>query len=1074
LALRLRSAREAIEQAKGLAYVKKIGRGSDRVAKSADDMVLDSFEVVETIYSPALRAERTVRAGFAVENLVHYSESLAEVTDAINAARAANYGYLPGDDFINAVVQEHKVPLINGARAEREKTQNIITQLRTEKPTTSEAIDKIFGEKDVVKKFFKDHSFNDFDKKEKFVPVERFLELHLGTFLDDGILPAKLKLYSERIDLLDNPAWGREIADAIYPIHETATTAQLNRRISDSPAMVQHQKDYAAVLKGQAETAKSKQVEAARARELEGASKELRNEFYDYIRGRKKQAANFRKRIKEQVFPKVKQAESDLEVFRVEHEKASAAWIKDVINTGETKTVYKAKKVNIREWLRLKSLEHFPKSVGFFEEFAESNKGVFNFVAEIEQQTKTGVMSQWDYRIGLSILERTYASKYGTGIFESKTFDTIFEQFLNSPVTPTVTYEQFLDIATHSLGVQFFDDIDNMVMPTLIDLEARVATQQDYVLRLSAQAVKAEQDVMTVTPNKFFNQKETGELGDMLPSQLKQAELEESDFYPFAKAEEKRANTLFALRNINGEMVDWTLGNRTQLLKNGQPFTVSEQQWSNLINTKDLSYVPGDDIDYVLSWLREPNVQQIVAGADKTNIPDEEMLQLFVNYIRSTQPMAVADDVRAQSRFNFITKAWEKSEAKKTLDEVSRLKKMTADALAKKQNSNPVRVIDSELTDLNAVGARRTTEGVAAQERNNAYGLQMDEDIDELMRLRTQLSEQLKNELDPYTPDTRPMRSDESFRARQAKKEAGIESVKIDPDLRDDVNIRKKTKSSAPEEVFEKAEGPDSIKQDREYVRLLKMGVPREVLDGSLDGLNQWIRDNASSALGLIEKINIKAADMDVYLAGSLVDKTPKQLVQEIQILQTLREKGLDTPATKGKTGRMIRERNRQLELKFTPEDRAAAEAAVEADRAVRPSIDNLLSKIDGVDKAGEPIYNPEQVAMRQQVDRMVNPEPDPEFIGGSRVGEYGEPSYGSVEQGDFVEAGNAPGFVEASSANPAFKNIIEPDVDADLVDELGENYIPLEPGEQFPTSTGGTYNDNCRLLNNDTNTIQI
>ena len=1057
LALRLRSAREAIEQAKGLAYVKKIGRGSDRIAKSADDMVLDSFEVVETIYSPALRAERTVRAGFAVENLVHYSESLAEVTDAINAARAANYGYLPGDDFINAVVQEHKVPLINGARAEREKTQNIITQLRTEKPTTSEAIDKIFGEKDVVKKFFKDHSFNDFDKKEKFVPVERFLELHLGTFLDDGILPAKLKLYSERIDLLDNPAWGREIADAIYPIHETATTAQLNSKISDAPAMVQHQKDYANVLRGKAETAKSKQVEASRTRELEGVSKELRKEFYDYLRGRKTQAANFRKRIREQVFPKVKQAESDLEVFRVEHEKASTAWIKDVINTGETKTVYKAKKVNIREWLRLKSLEHFPKSVGFFEEFAESNKGVFNFIGEIEQQAKTGVMSQWDYRIGLSILERTYAKKSGTGIFESKTFDTIFEQFLNSPVTPTVTYEQFLDIATHSLGVQFFDDIDNMVMPTLIDLEARVATQQDYVLRLSAQAVKAEQDVMTTTPNRFFNQKETGELGDMLASQLKQAELEESDFYPFAKAEEKRANTLFALRNINGEMVDWTLGKRTQLLKNGEPLVVSEQQWSNLINTKDLSYVPGDDIDYILSWLRQPDVQQIIAGAGKTNIPDEEMLQLFVNHIRSTQPMAVADDVRVQARFDFITRAWEKSQAKKTLDEISRLKKMTADGLAKRQNSNPVRVIDGELTDLNAVSARRTTEGVAAQERNNAYGLQMDEDIDELMRLRTQFSEQLKNELDPYTPDTRPMRGDESFRARQAKKEAGIESVKIDPDLRDDVNIRKKTKSADPEEVFEKAEGPDLIKQEREYVRLLKMGVPREVLDGSLDGLNQWIRDNASSALGLIEKINIKAADMDVYLAGSLVDKTPKQLVQEIQILQTLREKGLDTPATKGKTGRMIRERQRQLELKFTPEERAAAEAAVEADRAVRPSIDNLLSKIDDVNKAGEPIYNPEQLAMRQQVDRMVNPEPDPEFIGGSRVGEYGEPSYGSVEQGDFVEAGNAPGFVEASSANPAFKNIIEPDVDADLVDELGENYIPLEPGEQFPTSTGGT-----------------
>ena len=222
-----------------------------------------------------------------------------------------------------------------------------------------------------------------------------------------------------------------------------------------------------------------------------------------------------------------------------------------------------------------------------------------------------------------------------------------------------------------------------------------------------------------------------------------------------------------------------TLGKRTQLLKNGEPLVVSEQQWSNLINTKDLSYVPGDDIDYILSWLRQPDVQQIIAGAGKTNIPDEEMLQLFVNHIRSTQPMAVADDVRVQARFDFITRAWEKSQAKKTLDEISRLKKMTADGLAKRQNSNPVRVIDGELTDLNAVSARRTTEGVAAQERNNAYGLQMDEDIDELMRLRTQFSEQLKNELDPYTPDTRPMRGDESFRARQAKKEAGIESVKI-------------------------------------------------------------------------------------------------------------------------------------------------------------------------------------------------------------------------------------------------------------------------------------------------------
>ena len=1060
LSRQLRNVRQKIKEAQGIGYVENTGLGQkigkkDRVAYDVDDLIADSYEEVTQIYTPTLRTERTIKAGFAVEDFVIHSESLAEISEAIAAAKKLNHGYLPGDEFIATVVAEHKNRLWGRIDRLQDATQQILVALRQLRLTTvtSKAIDDIFGETDVVKNFFKDYPFEKIDfngNLKKFDgTVEKFMQLHLGSALDDGILPTKLKAYAARLESLESPTFGlRAVTEDLYPVHKIKTTAELNTTISDSPAMVQHQDDYKVALAGKAATAKAAKVQATRAKELEGTSRELRKEFYDYLRGRKLQAANYRKRIREQILPKAKQAESELEAFRAQHLKSSSAWIDDVINPSQTKNVYKARKVTFREFLRLKSLEHFPNSVGFFEEFAESNRGVFNFVADIEEQAKTGVMSQWDYRIGLSILERTYVSKYGTGVFESKTFDNIFQQFFNSPTAPTVTYEQFLDIARHSLGVKFYDDIDDMILPTLFDLEARVVAQQEYALRLSAQAVRAEQNVINLTPNQFFQKQETGELGDLLPSQIKQIELEEDDFYPFAKAVEKRANALFALKNINGEMVDWTLGQQTQLTKGGQPFLVSEQQWSKLINTKDLSYVPNDEIDYILSWLRQPNVQQIVAG--RTDIADEEMLQLFVNYIRSTQPMAAADDVRAQSRNSFIIKAWEKSQAKKTLDEISRLKKMTVDGLAKRQNSNPVRVIDGELTDLNATSVRRTTEGVAAQERNDAYGIQIDGDVDELMRLRTQLSEQLENELDPYTPDTRPMRNDESFRARQAKREAGIESAEVDPKKRDVVDVRKETEFTDAAKVFEEAEGPDLIKQDREYVKLLRMGVPREVLDGSLDGLNQWIRDNASATLGLIEKINIKAADMDVYLTGSLVDKTPKQLIQEIQILTALREKGLETPATKGKTGRMIRERNRQLELKFTPEDRAAAEAAVEADRAVRPSIDNLLSKIDGLDEYGKPIYNPEQLAMRKQVNAIDKPVLDPdefEQIGANSVGEFGDADYGLA--GRNIE--------EAMTGNPAYKNIIEPDADADLVDELGESYVPFEPGEQFPDSTART-----------------
>ena len=121
----------------------------------------------------------------------------------------------------------------------------------------------------------------------------------------------------------------------------------------------------------------------------------------------------------------------------------------------------------------------------------------------------------------------------------------------------------------------------------------------------------------TATPNNVFaklrNQplqpKTISEPTTNFGFRAKQIAMEESDFYPFAKSQEKRANTLLALKDLDADKIDWTLGGRTQLLVQGQPLNIAPEKWSLIVNTKNLSGLSGDEIDYVLSWLRQEDVK---------------------------------------------------------------------------------------------------------------------------------------------------------------------------------------------------------------------------------------------------------------------------------------------------------------------------------------------------------------------------------------------------------------------------------------------------------------------------------
>lgn len=1005
---RIRIANEKFEAAQEIAVLKSKSKyAKNSIITSIKNFTLNPFQRVESIVSPQQRVVRTVEAGFESENLVHYAASLAEIKKIIAEAKRLGYGFIPGEAYVDEVLKRNIAPYLRNAQAslgrvERLRSGLVALRNNTDIKNTLLQIDELFGEQNVVAKFLKNNIELDptipvlkkvKEANEKIIrtlkdpadtkitakDIETYLTYQLGNVLDDGILTRQTKLYTDRIKALETTGFGREVNDELFPIHNRKTLNQLNNELNEKPAIVRHTEEVKKEPKPS--------VTQQRAKELKDLPTVLQQEFKGYIKQQKQKAANFRKRIREQVVPKARKAEQELDEFLAMHEKASLDFVKEIIDRSTR--IKDVKNFSVEAYLRQQVGKYFPNAAGFFDSFVLANKGTFDFLEDIATNSKRGVMSDFDFRIGLAVLQKNYAAR--TGVFKTKSFDKIFDEFSKGPKDISVTYENFVDITTHTLGVKFFDDVDNAVMPTVIDLETRVATQQDYILRLTRRAVSAEREVLEATPNNVFRRNRnrlaplasdditeatvrqvspiTGEIRDFPVAQAKQAELEESEYYPFAKSVEKRANTLLALRGFDGDKVDWTLGGRTELLYNGQPIAMTTTRWNTLMQPQKLDVLPGDEIDFILSWLKQDDVKQIVLGEDfaKTagNISDEELLQSFAGYVYKNQPTAIVSD--SSARYNTVQGLWDKSDAGKFLSEINRLKKLTADNLAAKQALDPVRAVDSVMTESNAIATRRATESIRAEEWVNNYGVDANPEVAELVRLQKELIEKLDYEFEPFTAQNRPSK----FNPKISKDV----SVKPVTDIRQDTGAG-----------YDRVVGgtmlraPESSQVDLEYVALLKMGIPRDILDGPLDGLNNWMRQNAKESSGLVPKIEIQKDYVDNILNVSdeeLVQRSTAQIVQELDIIRTLQENNITTKFTNGKLNRL---------------------------RRVRQTILNTRDPEDVVAKPINPIGDP-------RVERMVNPPPDPEYIGQESM----------LDKADFFYSEGTGGSVqEAMSGNPA------------------------------------------------------
>lgn len=990
---RWNAAKEAVDKASqvGVVSSKKVFPGQAQLesgpVKSFN--ALNDFQVIDQVFTPDQRVARAVEAGFEVENLVHFNESLIELKDYADEIKAANIGLSVTDEQIVEVVTRHARPLWRNATSALNKVESQRLGLQTLRQNGAIDVDEavkqinnIMGEIDVVGKFLRSNYKLDAFVDPKNVnkrnivslkdpssskittrDIETYFKIQLGDAINTGVLDIKAQKYKTRIEFLeDSSKLGQDVKEVLFPVNKTKTFKQLSAEVESQPAVIKHNKEY---KQGPVSV-----VQKQRKTELEGLPNTMVREFVGYLKNQKSRAEKFRERIKNSIAPKAAAAQKDLDEFDLIHQEAIIGWTDDVLQALNPRISPRQRVVPgyfidgplIEGYLRAKVRQHFPAQIGFYEEFVQENKTAFDFLASLAVADKTGPMTDFDFRIGVAMLQKEYIKQKGTGVFRQNAFTQIIEQFdsagrpgiFSKPID--VTYEQFFDVVTHTLGVKFIDDVNLAVAPTRFDLMEKVARQNEYASRLLSKAIVAEQEYLTATPNNVFaklrNQplqpKTIAEPTTNFGFRAKQIAMEESDFYPFAKSQEKRANTLLALKDLDADKIDWTLGGRTQLVMKGQPFSISPEKWALIVNTKNLSGLPGDEIDYILSWLREDNVKQIVLGKDFAklgpNISDEEMLSRFVNHVYETQPQAVASDIAKNSRAQSINSVWNKADASKYLVEIDRLKQINRANAAAQQAQDPVRAIDSIVSESQYLSKRRVEESVNIRQWADGYGTDTDDVLKELVETKKQMEEQFLSEFEPYTEATRPQ--------------------------------RKLTGTGKP---------------DEEYVRLRLQDVPESVLNGPLNELNDYMFNLTGQAYGLIERFNLRVDALDGLFRATpdeVAQLSEQRLLKEIEVLQTLKRNKIDTKATKGKIDDLIRQRRRILDTRDPQAAKDAAEAIAKDRAEMGPDWrNNLLSK-------------PEQAAMRQQIDQIVNPVSDPEFIGAERIGEIGERFYQRAAEG--------------------------------------------------------------------------
>lgn len=872
----------------------KIAKANEAYEKAEEGVVLISDEV---------RQLRTIEASHAVQDALIHQSVYAEINLEIAA------GITLSDNQIADIFKKHTEYFVRKNEVDKFELR-ILNKLYSFKEYD------IYDEKELLQALNSMSLPKTIDGQDIVTPeyIYDITYRHLDKTVSDSSIDNK-KLTQNLLNLNDKRTRDLEHIVAFRePEKKSSWLAEADKTeetLAQNPAIVQHARN---IKTGPIKSVLEKRVKFFQKYKTENGSV-LESSFNNYLKEIKVKAQEYRNRISSQgpIRAKLLEREEAFNTFLANHNNGIQNFQNSVVSFNSRKSL---------ETAFYKSFPQYKENgVGerFLQAFFNENENYLTFLNQIPFNNPDAIMTYADIEIAIHVLEKN--SKFSTK--QTQKFRELLSG-VQGLSENKVKYMNFKSMMDETLKVKMLTHIDKASEASKLSLLEQVNQQRQYILRIQSQAIKLEQEYLTLTPENFFRQPKGSlvvdkatNLGEapqrtLVPNiedvvdpktkphwtEAKITSMEEDEFYPQAKAVEKRANLLLHLSNINGESVDWSLANTAPpLLHRGRPMSVSEGKWSSLINTQDLTYMPDDEINSVLMWLREPATMAAIAPEELAKnagyISDEKRINLFVDYIYKNQTHAIASETRVASRKNFVTTAWNKSDSNKFLSKINENKKLLELYNLRQNQANPVSVIHSALSESEFTSNMRKAELVQANDWDSSFGTNLDNEMIALIAKRNETVKLLSStdQFEPFTELSRPRLNEDKPILGGSRKGGKINRVK----------------GMQIEETSFTPNNSDYLY----YLRTVK--VPKEILDGPLENLNNYISTlDTNSVPGL----NKMAASIDDVLKTPLESKSVEQIKKEIEILGIIKKEKIDTPYTnENKISKLIKERTSILSV---------------------------------------------------------------------------------------------------------------------------------------------------------------
>jgi len=964
--------------------LKDVFNGVDKQLFASDET---KFNIIKSLYEKTKRlknirrvnlkkanlskadvASNNLRYGFALQDMQIYGNIIRGIDERVKQYVQFKFGpSLLGQKEIEDITSEVTLLYVSQTQRELERVVRIQNSIQRAVTNQGELKDGIAAIKGLIPDL--DLPLNTEED------IAQFVQVYLGDAVNDGLLEAQRKLLRQRVlDLESNPFSDSVIQTVLG--REPKTALEISNEIIKIKKTVN--------VKATKVT-----TESQRAVQLKKYPQNEQKLFNEHLKRLETKRKDIEKRLQKILLrqTQVKKIQTTEENVRT----SVFVKIQEYINKADLAQLFRPQPITATDAtlstrFRDFFLESMPKVLGknksysnldnITEKFVNENNSAFDLLDILLTKNPNAIIDTADFEIVLDIAfsNSARARKFiaqAQKISERTdiaNYDDLKNFLFQEAGASQRTNKQVADGLFASLMNDFTNDAAQISKSTVDELRRDVLIANRAMLLAEQEIEQLKNQSDKLLPDEYFKKfqnstlpqqaklaldeptevplrnrinPETGEItGTQNLAANKQMLLEESDFYPQAKAILNRVQNLQQLATIDGDFVDWTFKGRIEFLYNNKPMSFTPQEWDAFVNPKNTTYVPNDKIQYIVSRLKDEDLRRIVLGDNYTDalIPDDEMLQKFVSYISKEQSNAFASEATFLVRQENIGKAWNKSDANKFLFEHTRVKNMAIEEAAKRQPKNVVSELDREIKGLDNQIDYLTTERVRTQEWWETYG------SNERALEAVNLLQQRTNKLSRLT-------NLEYSDVYQGSLKAVPQGMKARP----------------------VAGSPD-------YTSLAILGVPKNVLNSpNVKVLNDWITAHPEILNSILANFNdIKIDDLDEFIL--MIPTTRAMRDKQVEVLQTIKNNGLETKGTKGKSiSKIIRDKQK---LFTTPGEDELLVKHVAQQQKQRAKIEEIKKKQAAVKVLNEstrtpqpttvaPDYNP-NIPYHQQ---MVNVE---------------------------------------------------------------------------------------------------